>query len=97
MTLQLVLKPGQTLETGTGRKIILGKDKIELSDEELGGLIRHNGWTLRLPRGMRLTWPVYPYNPYRAKPETELALAIGTLSILFRSENQEFQFSLEVD
>ena len=77
--LQLMLKSGETLETGTGKKIILSKEKIELGDEELGGLIRHNGWTLHLPPGMHLTWPVYPFNPYRDKPETELAQAIGTL------------------
>jgi hypothetical protein len=97
MALQLVLKTGQTLETGTGRKIILDKEKIELGDEELGGLIKHNGWTLHLPPGMRFTWPVYPYNPYRSKPETELTLAIGTLSILLKAQNQEFQFTVDVD
>jgi hypothetical protein len=95
--LQLMLKSGETLETGTGKKIILSKEKIELGDEELGGLILHNGWTLHLPPGMHLSWPVYPFNPYRDKPETELAQAIGTLSTLLRSENQEFEFSLEVD
>ena len=81
MTLQLVLKTGQTLETGTGKKITLGEEKIELGDKELGGLIRHNGWTLHLPPGMHLTWPVYTYNPYKGWPEKDLAQAIGTLSI----------------
>jgi hypothetical protein len=37
MTLQLVLKAGQVLETGTGKKIILGKEKINLDASELGG------------------------------------------------------------
>ena len=96
MNLQLVLKTGQTLETGTGQKITLGKEKIELGDKELGGLIRHNGWTLH-PSGMRFTWPVYPFNPYKDKPETELEQAIGTLSIPLKAENQEFQFMLEVN
>jgi hypothetical protein len=97
MTLQLVLKTGQTLETGTGRKITLGREKIELGDKELGGLIRHNGWTLQLPPGMRFTWPVYPYNPYKNKPETELTLAIGTISIPLKPEDQEFRFTLAVN
>ena len=95
--LQLVLKPGETLETGSGRKIILGKEKIELSGEDFGGLIRHNGWTLHLPPGMRLNWPVYPFNPYRDSPETELEQAIGTLSMPLKAEDQELQFMLEVD
>jgi len=94
--LQLVLKAGQTLETGSGQKIILGKEKIDLGDTELGGLIRNNGWTLHLPPGMRLTWPVYPFNPYKDGPETELTLAIGTLSIPLKPEDQEFPFTLEV-
>ncbi len=95
--LQLMLKAGQTLETGTGKKIILGKEKIELGNEELGGLIRHNGWTLRLPPGIRLTWPVYPFNPYKDRPETELAQAIGRLSMPLKAEDQVIPFTLEVD
>ena len=97
MTLQLVLKTGQVLETGTGKKITLGEEKIEWGEKELGGLVRHNGWILHIPPGMRFTWPVYPFNPYKDKPETELALAIGTLSIPLKAENQEFRFSLEAD
>jgi hypothetical protein len=97
MNLQLMLKPGQTLETGSGKKVTLGEEKIEFDDNELGGLIRHNEWTLHLPKGMHFTWPVYPFNPYKDKPETELEQAIGTLSIPLKAEDQEFQFMLEVD
>ena len=97
MNLQLVLKNGQAIETGSGKKITLGAEKIEFGDRELGGLIRHNGWTLHIPPGRRFTWPVYPFNPYRSKPETELALAIGTLSVPLQPENQEFRFILNVD
>jgi len=46
---------------------------------------------------MQLTWPVYPFNPYRNKPETDLGQAIGTLSVPLKAENQEFQFALDVD
>ncbi len=95
--LQLVLKAGQTLETGTGRKIILSKEKIELGDAELGGLIKHNGWTMHLPPGMRLTWPVYPFNPYSDRPETELTQAIGKLSMPLKAEDQQIPFILDVD
>lgn len=97
LTLQLVLKAGEILETGTGQKITLGKDNIELDDKELGGLISHNGWILHLPSGMHLTWPVYPFNPYKDKPETDVALAIGTLSIPLKEENQEFRFTIDVE
>lgn len=59
---------------------IPGKNKIEPGDKELGGLIRHNGWTLHVSPGIRLTWPVYPSNSYQDEPETELSKAIGRLS-----------------
>jgi hypothetical protein len=95
--LQLMLKAGETIETGIGKKITLGSEKIELSGDELGGLIKHNGWSLQLPKGMRLTWPVYPFNPYKDGPETELTMAIGRLSIPLKSEDQDFPFTLEVD
>jgi len=95
--LQLMLKAGDTLETGTGRKIILGKEKIELSSDDLSGLIKHNGWTLHLPTGMHLEWPVYPFNPYKDAPETELERAIGVLSLTLQQKDEEFRFTLEAE
>jgi len=95
--LQLMLKAGDTLETGAGRKIILGKEKIELSSDDLSGLIKHNGWTLHLPTGMHLEWPVYPFNPYKDAPETELERAIGVLSLTLQQKDEEFRFTLEAE
>ena len=96
VTLQLVLKAGQTLETGAGRKAVLDETEIAWGEEDLGGWIRHNGWTLRLPPAATLTWPVYPFNPYRNGPETELAWAVGTVCVPLRAEAQEIPFVLEV-
>ena len=62
----------------------------------MGNWIRHRGWTLKLPPGARLTWPVYPFNPYRNGPENEMALAVGTVSLPLRAEAREFAFLLEV-
>jgi len=97
MTLQLVLKPGEMLETGTGKKVMIGTDKIELGDDDLGGMIKQNGWTLHLPPGMHLSWPIYTYNPYKGKPETDLIHAVGALHITLKPENQEFPFLVEVE
>jgi len=97
LNLQLTLKPGQTLETGAGRKVTLGEDKIEWSEAELGGWIKHNGWTMQIPSGMHLSWPIYPFNPYKDKPEIELSKAIGRLSIPLKNEDQKFPFALEID
>ena len=97
MTLQLVLKPGEMLETGTWKKVMIGTDKIELGDDDLGGMIKQNGWTLHLPPGMHLSWPIYTYNPYKGKPETDLIHAVGALHITLKPENQEFPFLVEVE
>ncbi|MGH9429091.1 MAG: hypothetical protein ACRD2L_22645 [Terriglobia bacterium] len=75
LTLQVRLKEGETLETGAGKKITLGAERIELSDSDLGDWIRHHGWTIKVPSSARLVWPVYPHNPYADAPETQLASA----------------------
>jgi len=80
-TLQLVLHPGETLETAPGRNIVLGSDPVELSAEEIGGVLRHHGWTLHVDPAARLTWPVYPYNPYQNAAEKILQHAVGALSV----------------
>jgi hypothetical protein len=81
LTLQLVLKAGEALETGAGRKITLGADQIELGPADLGGWIHHHGWTMKLDPTARLLWPVYPFNPYANGPETNLEWAVGVLSV----------------
>ncbi len=96
LTLQLVLKAGQTLETGAGRKATLDETGIAWGEGEIGGWIRHHGWKLYLPPEATLTWPVYPFNPYRNGPETELKWAVGTVSVPLRPESQEIVFVLEV-
>jgi len=82
LTLQLCLKAGEELETATGKKIVLGNDRLDLSD--VGDWIRHHGWTLKMPPSAKLVWPVYPYNPYAAAPEKDLKYAVGALSVSLR-------------
>jgi len=81
LNLQLALTAGETLETGAGRKMTLGAEPIELTPEELGGSIRHHGWTIELDPAARLTWPFYPHNPYADVPETDLKYAVGRLTV----------------
>lgn len=97
LNLQLVLVPGETLETGGGQKITLGSQKIEWGDTELGGWIKHNGWMMKIPSGAHLVWPVFPFNPYKNKPETSLSKAIGRLYFPLKNEDQAFQFEIEVE
>jgi hypothetical protein len=80
LTFQLCLKAGELLETGTG-KWTLGETRLALGPKELGGRIRHRGWTLHLDPGARLTWPVRPFDPYRNAPEKDLRHAVGALTV----------------
>lgn len=97
LTLQLCLKAGQVLETAAGRKVLLEGSRIDLGPEEIGGWIRHSGWTLELVPAARLTWPVYPYNPYLDGPETGLEHGVGALSTPVRSDVHEIDFLLETN
>jgi hypothetical protein len=96
LNIQLVIKPGQLLETGTGKSIMTGKDPIELNKDDLGEAIMHNGWILHLPPGAIFNWPVYPFNPYRDGPETSLEHAIGVVSVPLKQEDQVFRFSVVI-
>lgn len=95
--LQLMLKNGLEIVTGSGRKYILGSSKIELGDEELKGSIRHNGWTFHFPQGFHLSWPVFPFNPYNDAQETDLSKAIGRLSLPLHAKDEHFKLSIEVE
>src|SRR2546430_14582605 len=81
LNVQICLKAGETLETGGGKRIVLGTDRVELSPEDLRGEIRHHGWTLKMDPTARLVWPIYPFNPYMNKPEAKLDHAVGLLSV----------------
>jgi hypothetical protein len=80
LNLQLCLKAGESLETA-GSKIMLSEDRIELGPEQIGGLIRHRGWTLTVDPAARLTWPVLPFNPYANAPEKDMRHAVGVLTV----------------
>jgi hypothetical protein len=107
LTLQLCLKPGETMETGAGRKIMLSAERIELQPADLGGSISHHGWKLKLDPAARLLWPVFPHNPYTNSPETDINHAVGALSVplrlksqpgrYIRTNEQEIVFALEVE
>jgi hypothetical protein len=104
LTLQLVLKAGETLTTGAGQQITLSGDRLEFSN--LGGWVSHRGWKLKVDPTAKLVWPVYPFNPYANAPETNLQYAVGALSVplrlksqpgrYIRTNEQEIVFGLEV-
>ncbi|MBI2949783.1 MAG: hypothetical protein HYY23_19300 [Verrucomicrobia bacterium] len=80
LNLQLVLKPGEALETAK-TKLALSEQQVDLGPDQIGGWIQHRGWRLRVDPAARLVWPVLPFNPYRNAPETDLRHAVGVLSV----------------
>lgn len=80
LNLQLCLKAGEKLETAKSKRMLDDK-KIALTPDDIGGWIRHRGWTLHVPANAKLTWPILPFNPYKNAPETDLRHAVGVLSI----------------
>jgi hypothetical protein len=87
--LQLVLKPGEILETAAGRNITVSAARTDLSPDAIGGEIRHHGWTLKVDPNARLQWPVYPHNPYADAPETSLDRAVATISVPLRLKSRQ--------
>jgi hypothetical protein len=106
LTLQLCLKVGESLETASGKNVVLGKENLELAAGEMGEWIRHHGWTLKIDPSARLVWPVFPHNPYADGLETNLEYAVGALSVplvlkeqsghYVRPNEQQIDFSLSV-
>jgi hypothetical protein len=104
LNLQLCLKAGEILQTEK-TKVVLDEKRIELGPDQIGGWIRHHGWTLRVDPTARLVWPIMPFNPYRNGPETSLRYAVGALSVPvkvqapseggFRWRRGEIAFALE--
>ncbi|HSB17415.1 MAG TPA: hypothetical protein VLE22_23395 [Bryobacteraceae bacterium] len=107
LNLQVCLKAGETLETGSGKQLTVGTDNIELGAAELGGWIRHRSWTLKLDPGARLSWPVYPFNPYGNGPEKSLRNAVAVVSVPIQANRpsgqaygagvQEISFTVRVE
>ena len=87
LALQLCLKSGEILETGAGRTLVVGPERIQLDPAHLGGLLRHRGWEMKVDETASLLWPVFPHNPYTDAPETSLEYAVALLSVPLRLES----------
>ncbi len=108
LNLQLCLKSGALLETGAGKRVILGPERMQLSPSEIGGWVRHQGWKLNVDSAAQIVWPVYPHNPYANGPERMPEHAVGRLTVPLRLRPQsedwtvlpgerEISFVLQVD
>jgi hypothetical protein len=107
LNLQLCLNPGETLETGAGKKLTVGSEPVDLGPQDLGGWIRHNGWTLKVDPLARLKWPIFPHSPYANAPERNLRNAVGVVWVPIQAERpsgqpygsgvQEISFSVQAN
>jgi hypothetical protein len=106
LTLQLVLHPGEALQTAN-RKIVLSSEPVHLEPGDIGGILRHHGWKMQVDSDAQLVWPVYPYNPYQAAPETTLEHPVAALLVALkrdpkgsgsvRPKQQEMVFGLSAE
>ncbi len=94
---QLYLQPGQFLETQAGTSVLLGENDVHLAADQIGGWIRHNGWTFHVPLGTRLDWPVRPFNPYANAPETTIEHAVGVATRPLEARSETLSYSLEAN
>jgi len=84
---------------------MLSSERMELAGPDIGGWIRHHGWTIAVDPAAALVWPVYPHNPYANGPEKTLDHAVGALSVPLRLKDgkyirpgeQEISFTLKAD
>ncbi|MFN7919036.1 MAG: hypothetical protein U0Q16_03010 [Bryobacteraceae bacterium] len=81
LNLQLCLRAGEDLVMASSERVKIGAEHVELGPAQLGRRIRHHGWTLELPEGASLSWPVHPHNPYADAPETAIEYAVGRLTV----------------
>jgi hypothetical protein len=82
LNLPVLIRPGQELLTGAGKKFMMGKEEIRLTGNEAGGFLRFGLWKLYLPEKARFLWPYYTYNPYGpVRVPEDINFAVGVVSI----------------
>ena len=97
LNLPLILHPGGELTTGTGKKFILGREKISLSADDCGGTLSYNGWAVSLPEDARFIWPYYTYTPYGdVRVPENIGSAVGILSVPLSGEKDSTLLNFQV-
>jgi len=87
---------GKPVSTQNMAEITLGEDEINISAEEAGGWIAHGGWTVSLPPGSSVLWPVLPHNPYRKDGHATVQEGRIVVSIPFSSKENEHVVTIKV-
>jgi len=94
--LTLLPKLEQPLATDAGRKIIIGKEPVELAPAQIGGAIGYNGYRLIVPASATLRWPALQHNPYTKDGHSTLDHARLVVTIPFDAQHQQEEVTLEV-
>jgi len=69
--LTLLPRLGKPIATAGGMETTLFAEPIEWSAEQVGGQLRHAGFSLDLPTTASVHWPTLPHNPYRKDGRAE--------------------------
>jgi hypothetical protein len=100
LAIQLVLRPGELLETGKAR-VMLGPDRGERGPDDVAGLVPHRGWSLRVDSPGSYG-PSSPTIPTRMRLRPRWASA-GVLTVPIRPQEvggrfreQDVRFVLEI-
>ncbi|HOE10790.1 MAG TPA: hypothetical protein PLQ35_09405 [bacterium] len=90
------LKAGEELQTGSGKTVPLADTAIDLSANELGGMLTYAGYRLKLPQTASLHWPALPHNPYRKDGRAEPEEGRIEIRIPFDKDHREHSIILEI-
>ena len=94
--LTLIPRKGETIETGGGRKFVLGESKKELSPKELGGSLTYAGYRLTVPETASLHWPMLPHDPYKKDGAAEPFQGLIEIRIPFDTLHKKHRVILEI-
>jgi len=94
--LTLIPRMYQTLRTGGGVEVTIGRQVVELSAEQVGGRIDYDGYRLHLPELATLHWPALPHNPYRKDGHAEPQEGRIEIRIPFPRQRTEQVVGIEI-
>jgi len=92
----LIPHMGESLQTAAGQKFVLGDEEVTLSPNQIGKVIEHAGYRLRVPESASLHWPILPHNPYRKDGHAEPAEGRIEIRIPFDDQHSEYEMTLEI-
>jgi len=95
--LTLLPRPGQTVETAAGEKVVTADKAVSFPAERLGDWLRYAGCRIAVPPGASLQWPALPHNPYRKDGRASPAEGRLVVRIPFDRQHLQQQVTLTAE